>query len=160
MIDNNQTTNVKLTLEQLQQIDVVEQKLAGLNTQVNVATKNLKVVTNDTNRFAREIEAQKPVLESLNAQVALKQKDLELLQADIVEKTAMLNELLSQFKEHTDLMASEKASHDEREAQIATKEFDLSSKESKLTKIAIGLDSENLDFNNKVANLKEVISKF
>ena len=132
MIDNNQLTNVKLTLEQLQQIDIVEQKLAGLNTQVNVATKNLKVVTNDTNRFAREIEAQKPVLETLNTQVEDKKKEVDALQADIVEKTTQLNELLSQFKEHTNLMASEKAKHDERESKIVSRETELSGQSNAL----------------------------
>ena len=158
MINNETTSNVKLTLEQLQQIDVVEQKLAGLNTQVNVANKNLKVITNDTNRFAREIEAQKPVLESLNNQVEDKKKEIQTLREDIVEKNAMLNQILTEYKEHTEKMALEKRDLEERESQIVAKEKQLSEQGSALGKERILLDNDKADFNSKVAKLKEVIS--
>lgn len=160
MTNNNESANVKLTLEQLQQIDVVEQKLAGLNTQVSVATKNLKVISNDTIRFAREIEAQKPVLETLTTQVEDKKKEVETLQANIVERTAMLNQLLSEYKEHTNLIAKEQSEHNERETEISSKEQQISKQGNALGIERIMLENDKNDFNSKVAKLKEVISTF
>ena len=154
------TTNPTLTFDQLQAIDVAQKTLANLQSEINNATKVLKGTKMECDRAVKNQVYNEELLGNLTAQVETKTKELADLKESITEKTAMLNELLSQFKEHNDKMATAQVAHDERETQIATKELDLASKENKLTKIAFALDSERKELNQKVAKLKEVISTF
>lgn len=160
MVDNNQTTNVKLTLEQLQQIDAVEQKLSGLNTQVNVATKNLKVVTNDTNRFAREIEAQKPVLESLKTQVEEETKQANYLTSEIAQSNVILGKLNDEINTKTVAQNKKDTALQDREANLVKAENEYIIKQENLGNATTEHKTTSETFNAKVAKLKEVIKDF
>jgi hypothetical protein len=160
MIDNNTTANPTLTFDQLQAIDVAQKTLANLQSEITNATKVLKGTKMESDRAVKEKVYQEELLSDLTLQVESKTITISTLDKDIDEKTTSLNELLSQFKEHTDLMASEKASHDERESKISEKEQQLSNLGNALGKKEIILNNDKADFNSKVATLKEVISKF
>ena len=125
MINNETTSNIKLTLEQLQQIDVVEQKLAGLNTQINVATKNLRVITNDTNRFAREIEAQKPVLEDLKTKVEEETKQLNYLTSEIAQSNTILGKLNDEINAKTETQNKKESEIKDRESIVQQREIEI-----------------------------------
>ena len=129
MINNDTTSNTKLTLEQLQQIDAVEQKLTGLNTQILVANKNLKVVNNDTLRFAREIDAQKELLASLTTQIETLETKKQQLIADINESITTLDINKKQASEVLSANDAKSGELFEREKIIANKEKDLTKKE-------------------------------
>jgi hypothetical protein len=160
MLNNNETKNVQLNLEQLQQIDAVEQKLAGLNTQVSVANKNLLVINKDTLRYAKEIEAQKILLDTLIPQVEEKKAESVKLSVEISEKTSILSKLTTEFKEYAEKIESEKMAHKNREDAISAKEFELECKESSLCESKKSLDIQQKIHDEKVAKLKEVISTF
>jgi len=160
MINNETTSNVKLTLEQLQQIDTVETKLAELNTQIAVATKNLKVITNDSNRLAKERISAETLLADLTTQN-------ETLKKSVDSSTETLNKTKTDISNLESELVDKKAVHDkretdlnDREVKIAEKEKQLSQQGEKLGRETILLDNDKATHNAKVAKLKEVISTF
>jgi chromosome segregation ATPase len=160
MINNNETSNVKLTLEQLQQVDAVQTQLANLNTQVAVANKNLKVITNDTNRFAKERLATETLLADLTTQTDTLKKQIDTL-TKIHNDTQTANTVLESE------MVAKKGVHDKRETDLNNREVKIAEKEKQLSEqgSAIGRDkvlfeNDKATHNAKVAKLKEVISTF
>jgi chromosome segregation ATPase len=160
MINNETTSNVKLTLEQLQQIDAVESKLAELNTQIAVANKNLKVITNDSNRLAKERIAAETLLADLTTQN-------ETLKKSVDSSTETLNKTKTDISNLESELVAKKAVHDKRETDLNNRETIIASKEKQLSEQGEALGRETILFNNdksihnsKVAKLKEVISTF
>jgi chromosome segregation ATPase len=160
MIDNNTTSNVKLTLEQLQQIDAVQTQLSNLNTQLSVATKNLKVITNDSNRLAKERISAETLLADLTTQNETLTKKVEVL-TKTHNDTQTANTILESE------MVAKKAVHDKREtdlnnreAKIAEKEKQLSEQGSAIGREKVLFENDKATHNTKVAKLKEVIATF
>ena len=160
MINNNETSNVKLTLEQLQQIDAVESKLAELNTQLAVATKNLKVITNDSNRLAKERIAAETLLADLTTQNETLKKSVDSL-------TETLNSTRTANTNLESEMVAKKSVHDKRETDLNNREVKIAEKEKQLSEQGSAIGREKVLFENdkathnaKVAKLKEVISTF
>ena len=160
MLNNETTSNVKLTLEQLQQIDAVESKLAELNTQIAVKEKNLRVITNDTNRFAREIEAQKPVLEDLKTKVEEETKQLNYLTSEIAQSNTILGKLNDEINAKTETQNKKESEIKDRESIVQQREIEIAKVESSLG-VKVSTHAEEVKIHNsKVAKLKEVISTF
>ena len=160
MINNETTSNVKLTLEQLQQIDAVESKLAELNTQLAVATKNLKVITNDSNRLAKERIAAETLLADLTTQNETLKKSVDSL-------TETLNSTRTANTNLESEMVAKKSVHDKRETDLNNREVKIAEKEKQLSEQGSAIGREKVLFENdkathnaKVAKLKEVISTF
>jgi chromosome segregation ATPase len=159
MLDNSQTT-IKLTDEQTLQLETYQTRLANLEGEISIATKNIKALKSDTEHAIKEKTYQEEQLATLTSQIETKTLASAKLDEQITEKTAQLNELLSQFKEHTDLMAKGKSDHEVRESKVVSEEQKL----AEHTKVVEQLTAERLaeeeSFNSKVAKLKEVISTF
>ena len=160
MINNETTSNVKLTLEQLQQIDAVQTQLANLNTQLAVATKNLKVITNDSNRLAKERIAAETLLADLTTQNETLKKSVDTL-------TETLNSTRTANTNLESEMVAKKSVHDKRETDLNNREVKIAEKEKQLSEQGSAIGREKVLFENdkathnaKVAKLKEVISTF
>jgi ABC-type transporter Mla subunit MlaD len=158
MIDTPEK-NMELTLEQRQQQNAFQNKLLNLESEVNIATKNLKGIKLESERAEKERKYQEELLANIIPQVEEKTKELKDLQGNITEKTALLNELLAQYKEHADLMVSGKANHDDRESKISSQEADLNERSQSLDKTAERMSKTSEEFFKKVAKLKEVIAE-
>lgn len=157
---NTPTGSIKLTLENMQLLAEMEGRVSVLQSEIDNREKIIKGMKKESDRAVKDKAYQEELLATSITQAEAKTKELKGLNDNITEKTAQLNELLSQFKEHTDLMTSEKASHDDRESKIVSRETEISNQGSDLGKKEIILNNDKADFNSKVAKLKEVISKF
>jgi chromosome segregation ATPase len=160
MINNETTSNVKLTLEQLQQIDAVETKLAELNTQIAVANKNLRVITNDSNRLAKERISAEALLADLTTQNETLKKSVDSL-------TETHNKTKTEITNLESEMVAKKAVHDKRETDLNDWEAKSLAIQNSLNKESAELnnnkvlhENDKVIFNSKVAKLKEVISTF
>lgn len=160
MINNETTSNVKLTLEQLQQIDAVETKLAELNTQIAVANKNLRVITNDSNRLAKERISAETLLADLTTQNETLKKSVDSL-------TETHNKTQTDITNLESEMVAKKAVHDKRETDLNDWEAKSLAIQNSLNKESAELnnnkvlhENDKATFNSKVAKLKEVISTF
>lgn len=157
---NEGNDNVKLTFDQLQAIDVVEKRLGNLQSEINIATKNLTALKKDTDRIYKEKTYQEELLANLTKQTEDKTKEISDLKANITEHTAMLNNVLAEYKDHTEKIATGKADHSAREDMILKKETELAEKSEELNGKLTEHQNNVSDFFSKVAKLKEVTSTF
>ena len=157
MIDNNQTANVKLTLEQLQQLDVFQTKLITAQNDISVATKNLKVIITDCKRYESEKLLAQGVVERLEKEIDEKTLKSAKLDEEIVEKTAQLNSLLDTIREQTVFQEKKSSDLKERERILLKNEADYTNRVNIHTKKEIYLNEKVDIHNEKVAKLKEAI---
>lgn len=154
------TGNVRLKLENLQQLAEVEGRLSNLNNEISIASKNLRILKGDSERATKEKIYQEGLLETANSQLNEKKSEATKLDENLLEKKAQLNQLLVEFSEHSTKMEAEKMAMKDREDKVSAKERELISRESSLMHDEDELDLEEVSFNKKVAKLKEVISTF
>jgi hypothetical protein len=152
--------NVKLTFDQLQAIDVTEKRLANLESEVNIATKSLRVAKLDADRATKENIYQNELLAIVTAQVAEKQNRATQLDEQILAKSDELAVLSSKIVEFTAKKTAEEMLLKDREDAVSILEIKLQEDRSILDKIEENLHTNIEEFNKKVANLKEVIGTF
>jgi hypothetical protein len=157
---NTPEPTIKLTDEETTRIEKVKTTLLNLESEISIATKNLKAIKSDTDHAVKEKTYQNEQLDTLILKVEEKVLINSKLDEQIAQKTAMLNDLLSKFKEHSDLMTSEKVDHKKRENKLKQNEIEFSEKAQKIWSNELELIHRMEDFDKKVVKLKEVISTF
>jgi hypothetical protein len=159
MIETTQD-NPKLTFDQLQAIDVVEKRLANLESEVNIATKSLRIAKLDADRATKENIYQNELLAIVSAQVIEKQTKATALDEEIIAKSTQLSEIQSQFVEITNKKTAQEMELKEKEDKASAKELELTKKEEVLNKVETQLTLNIEEFNRKVGTLKQVIETF
>jgi chromosome segregation ATPase len=156
MIDNS-NENVKLTFEQMQQIDTVQKRLSNIENEVIIAQKNLNVVNKDVLKATREREYQEELISKLNIEIELKTQEKIKLETAVNEMQSYLEEATLKDKEL-------KSEHKTKEIELVQKEHELSekdktlcAKEEKLTRQESQFSEEKNIFASKVDKLKEVL---
>jgi hypothetical protein len=157
---NQETENVKLTFEQLRQIDVVQKRLSNLESEITIATKNLNALKKDTDRIYKEKMYQEELLANLTTQTDTKKLELIKLGESITEHSNILNKLITEYKEHTEKMTIEKDEHSVKGERISKKEIELNEKSSELNEKLKEYEINVSCFFSKVAKLKDLISSF
>jgi len=157
---NQETENVKLDFEQLQKIDVVQKRLANLESEINIASKNLTALKKDTDRIYKEKTYQEELLADLTSKTDDKKLQSSKLDESITEHTAMLNKIIEEYKEHKEKITTEKIESSNREEMISKKEAELDEKSKELNEKLVEYTNNVSVFFSKVAKLKEVISTF
>lgn len=160
MIDNTSTTNVQLTLEQLQQLDIVKKRLSNLESEIVNATKILNGTKMECDRAVKEKLYQKELLGNLTTKIEGMKVNIDNLDRGIKEKDVILSELNDEIKSKSTEYKDKVQELKDREEKIIQKEIQFSELGNKLGKQEILLNNEKADFNSKVAKLKEVISSF
>ncbi len=129
-------SNVKLTLEQLQQLEVVETRLGNLQNEIKIGTRQLQAVTNDSVRITKEKEYQQCLLSKLEEQVKVAQGDITRLNEQKLSLSDDLNhakEELSEVRSSSDRKMAEITEqvklHEAKEAELVTRETSIASAE-------------------------------
>lgn len=152
--------NAKLTFDQLQAIDVTQKRLANLESEVNIATKSLKVAKLDADRATKENLYQNELLGIVTAQVAEKQKKSTELDEQILEKSNELGTISQKVAEFTSKQTIKEMELKDREDKVFAKELQLSNQGNALGKERIILENDKAEHAQKVTKLKEVIQTF
>lgn len=153
-------SNAKLTFDQLQAIDVTQKRLANLESEVNIATKSLKVAKLDADRATKENLYQNELLGIVTAQVAEKQKKSTELDEQILEKSNELRTISQKVAEFTSKQTIKEMELKDREDKVSAKELQLSNQGNALGKERIILENDKAEHAQKFNKLKEVIQTF
>lgn len=151
----NSPQNVKLTFDQLQQIDVAEKRLAHLQIEVSLATKLLTETRLDCEKVTKEKIYQEGLLADINSQLSSATLKHDKLLEDIKASEGILNS--NTEKSVTIGLANEKKEKDlnERESKIIEREIEHSKKEKDFITNSNNLSKEkSLVENAKGAFLK------
>ncbi len=152
--------NVKLTFDQLQQIDAAQKRLANIQTEVSVALKVLTEKRLELEQVLKDKDYQEGLLGEVTAKVATITFTLKQLESNVLEKTDLLNHLL-------DTINTERVSHETKTAEFQEREIKLIAKEQELNQTTQSLAGKmsnyteaTEEFNDKVATLKAVLNTF
>ena len=152
---NSPTENVKLTFEQLQQIDVVQKQLANLQSEINIASKSLNVLKKDCDKVTKERIYQEELLSNLTVDV----KKVEDRLGELTKERDTAIAQLDKAREETTKLNSSNCK----------KDLELKDRENKLQKEEEDLEKKVADFNIKsnqllkeqddLKNKKSILSK-
>jgi chromosome segregation ATPase len=96
MIDNT-SDSVKLTFEQLQQIDATQKRLSNLESEIIIATKTLKGTKMECDRAVKEKLYQEELLVDLNGKIESTKNVLNELSLNVDKNNATLSETIKKI---------------------------------------------------------------
>ena len=130
------TENVKLTFEQLQQLDVVQKRLAVLESEMAIATKLLKGTRLEGDRALKEKIYQEELLATVKEKIEKAQKDLDSLVVRVAESSVVLNEKRAESEDI----------HIAAQQTLGV----LNDREDRLAKAEKEYEQKNKELNNKI----------
>lgn len=123
---NETSSNVKLSLEQLQQIEAAKQRLTNIEAEVAITKDTLANINKEILTVAKDRKYQEELLASLTADASAKQEQLDTLTSQIAAARETLSEVVGERDGLLKDNADRSAQLDKREAAIATKEQEVS----------------------------------
>lgn len=124
--------NVALTVEQLQQIAVVQTRLENLQKETLIASTNLMATQNDLERILKEKNYQDFILSDLTVKINELTSERASITEDIATAKVTLSSILEESKNLSDKNAALTIDCDERLNQVKAKELACAEKESEL----------------------------
>lgn len=158
MSTDQPTTNVKLSLEQLQQLEIVETRLGNLNAEIKIATKALIAANNDCSRITKEKDYQQTLLDSILSQIAEKQSLATTLDERNVLVTEELSKLNQEIATKTAAISAKEMAVKERGDLADTKERELEDRELNLSSREKSYEEEAERFEKRVEKINEAIN--
>ena len=153
-------SNTKLDESQLKAIEETKTRLINLESEISIATKNLRVIKAETESVTKEHIYQVGLLSDIESKLQPKKGELESLEQKIIEKSEELGSLSKEsgiIKSQNELKANEL---NDREAGIVEKEKNVQNSLNSLADRRNKLEEDTKVFNSKVAKLKEVTATF
>lgn len=154
---NQPEANPKLTFEQLQAIDVAEKKLANLHREIDISTKDLRVLSLDINKAIKERAYQEDLMAGLAPQIEEKKTVIAKLDTEIDTKSVELKTLHAGADEITLANTTKDKELKDREEKVAVKEKEQAENTTRLKHISDSLGNQIDEHNAKVAKLRGVI---
>ena len=144
----NQSENVKLTFEQLQQLDTFQKRLDNLKHESDTALRTLSVTKNDLDRLGKDKAYQESLLKEVTE--------------NVVKSTAEYTNLLAQIEDSKVTIARNNEEADKIAHKHVAKAQELSEKESSLTESISKHNEDKNMFNSQYEAFskdKEVVNK-
>ena len=157
---NQPENTIKLSDEQTLAIEETKNRLANLEAEISIATKNFKTIKQDTEKAIKERVYEEERLNSIVNQIKpLEDKKVELESA-IIEKIAELGKINSDIKESVVKQEEKEKELNDREELVVKNDKYLSERKEILDNKEIEIKDQTDSFNSKISKLKEVISEF
>jgi len=160
MLNNQIEPAIKLTDDQSRAIDETKRTLLNLESEISIASKNLKVTKADNEKLIKERIYQEELLNTITSKVNLVQTTLTELESNIADKTKELTKLNKKIETLENDILIKEANLKDREEKIIIEEKKQEEKHNSIIESTYCLSKEKEEFNLKVDKLKEVISQF
>ncbi len=154
----NDNNNIVLTPEQLVQIETTKTILLNLESEISIATKNLRTIKSESERAINDREYQIQLFQDISLKVESAKIHLTHLQDQSTELNEKLTNMRNDAVNITDQQNTKSIELTEREIKISKVEKELNEKAQFLNKFSNELNINTESFNTKVAKLKEVLS--
>lgn len=155
---NNDGGNVILNDEQTRAIEETKSRLFNLESEISIANKNLKAIKAESERAIKDKSYQEQLLSEVIAKVSSARSSLAEIEPQIVEKTALLNDLLNTIREESVIHETKSNELKDREDKIIVKEKQNSEQYALLIATRNSLASSQAEHNAKVARLREFMN--
>lgn len=152
--------NVQLTVEQLHQIEETKKRLAILESEISNATKVLRSTKIEFETAVKDKTYQEELLATVTSQVKNKQLEMTELDEEILKKSANLNEIKTETESYKSEKEKSIMTLNDKEDSVSSREEKVTEKEKSVVKSKLIHEDIVKEFNQKVSQLKEVISRF
>ncbi len=159
MTDNETNTPI-LTPEQLKAIEYSKTVLHNLEAEISIAQKTLKQTKSESERAIKDKAYQEGLLNEISPKVIEKTSQINALNEEINNASTVFSKLQAEIKTKT-------AEQVEKDSEFQAKSDGLdkiiaeyNEKTTQSNKKEASLQKDNMIFNQKVAELKRVISTF
>lgn len=125
MIKNPEENNPKLTPEQLQSIDVVNQRLFVIQTETTIAVKTLNSIKGESAIALKDRQYQEELLLGVTSQILEAQAKLNTLNESNSKASEILSATTQEIGKKSDILAAMESEFKKREDNISSKEADL-----------------------------------
>ena len=150
----NEDSNVQLTPEQLQAIDVAQQRLYNLQNETTVATRTLSALKNDSVVALKDKDYQEKLLADVVSKVTAVQIQLNTLEISANSSREILNSLTQEIAKKSDILAVMEADFKKRDDDLAQKERELTDRETQVSAKEADLSSMESLLSDKHAKIK------
>jgi septal ring factor EnvC (AmiA/AmiB activator) len=154
------TGNIKLTLEQLQQLDMFNDRLANIQNEIKSANKILTAAKNDCDRITKERDYQQTLLDKVNQDLEEKQAKVTALDETHAALSTAITELDAEIKRKRAAMEEKAKVLKEREDAAEKREHDATSCHEGISRKIVEHEGDKAAFYEKVATLKSVLETF
>jgi uncharacterized protein (DUF3084 family) len=151
------TENTKLTLEQLQQLDVVETRLHNLTNETAIAMSSLNAVRNDCDRITKEKKYAQLQLDEINRQLTEAQNLLASTTASQVQLDSSIDIMKSDISTANEIHQSKLVFLNDKELTVNARDAAVTEKEIALRDSQERHDTEKQALSEKLASLQEII---
>jgi len=129
-MQTNQGETVKLDEAQAKAIEEAKLRLLNVETEVSIASKNLKVIKADIEKATNEKKYQEDLLGKVTSQLDEANIRLSSLMASALTGSNALSEINQEISKKSDILKAMEIEFRKREDAISSKESELISRES------------------------------
>ncbi len=144
MVNNTSTKNVKLSREQLEQLDEYNSRIANLESEFKLISKNIAVAKDDADKAIADRKYRESILNEFDSKIVKAKTEYEELEANITDAK---KELADTVKKTKVIAADNLTRHEDlskREQQVTEREEALNTKEIEYHKKLTELSNEQL----------------
>lgn len=156
MIENS-SANIKLTTEQLLQIDIFQKTLANLQSEIEIHSKNLQISRNDSIRLGKERDYLQGLVINLEEKKLELEKQCENISNAVLEYQRKLDTAVSDYKTLKLLQESELSEIELQMKQLNEKKIEIQASEDDLSKKLDKFVEENALLEKKKQILSEAL---
>ncbi len=150
----NQGDNVRLEDKQVQTLEEYKSRLINLESEISIASKNLKVIKGETERAIVDRKYQQKGLEDVNAKIDEANTRLGVLFTAVTTAGTSLGEINQEIGKKTDILRAMEEEFKKREDAISAKETDLERREATVSFREIDVKKSEIELSAKHAKLK------
>lgn len=158
MIDNSSEPTIKLQIEQLQQLEVFQKRLANLESEVGIAQKTLLATKKDSERAVADRKYQEEQLATTTKAFEMAKTNLASLQSTHLATSATLDKINAEITDKTKVSLAKDKELADREAKVVAKESEIEALESQLSEKTKSFKNLQKIHDEKVAKLQAVIN--
>lgn len=157
---NNSETIIKFSDTEQAQLEEFKNRLSNLESEVSIATRNLRAIKSETERAIKDREYNQGLLNDVLLKLEDKSKALDTIDSAYNETSSKLSALNSEIEEKTKLYDAKDKELSEKEERNIIMQKSLDNENNRLQKKEEALNKIQELHEQKVAKLKEVISIF
>lgn len=155
---NQESSNVKLSVEQLLQIDAFQKTLANLQSEIDIHSKNLQISRNDSVRLGKEVLYLEGVVKGLGETRKSLEETNERLSNSVAEHQANLSTITAEYSKVKSDISNALVELEQQKKDFSDKEAILNSDREELSRKMANISEQQSSLENKHKILSEALN--
>ncbi len=153
----NDSPNIKLEDAQNQALEEAKGRLMNIESEISIATKNLKVLKGEIEKSIKDNKYQTELLNRVTSQVEETNTRLNVLTTSVLTGSTALSEINQEIGKKGDILKAMEVQFKKREDVISTKEQELVTRETSVGMREEDVKKSELVLKDKHAKIKDFV---